>query len=324
MKSKTKAYEIVKPKNQLFLHGYEKYFKSFIKLVDKNELPSVILLTGHKGIGKSTFAYHFINFIFSKNEENTYSLNEYKINSNNRSYNLLAENIHPNFFLLESDQDKETIKIEQIRHLLKFLNKSTYSNNLKIVFLDNAEYLNINSSNALLKALEEPPKNTHFFIIHNDESKIKNTIISRCIKFRIHFKNYEKKNIFNKISQNYDLDFNEDKSNDFFHFESPGNILIYLLLMNEFNCQFSGNNLPNITYLLEKCSSDKNPELLNLIVLLIENYYNLLSLSDINNVNYYSMSKNKILNLIHSMKKFNLDKKNILISINKILKNEEK
>ena len=110
MKSKTKAYEIVKPKNQLFLHGYEKYFKSFIKLVDKNELPSVILLTGHKGIGKSTFAYHFINFIFSKNEENTYSLNEYKINSNNRSYNLLAENIHPNFFLLESDQDKETIK----------------------------------------------------------------------------------------------------------------------------------------------------------------------------------------------------------------------
>ena len=57
----------------------------------------------------------------------------------------------------------ENIKIEKARDVLKFLNKSTYYSNIKIVLIDNAEYLNINSSNALLKALEEPNNNTFFF-----------------------------------------------------------------------------------------------------------------------------------------------------------------
>ena len=58
--------------------------------------------------------------------------------------------------------------------------------------------------------------------------------------------------------------------------------------------------------------------------LMIEKYYNNLSLTDSSNVNNYYFKKEKILYLIHNMKTFNLDKKNILISINKILKNEKK
>ena len=50
--------------------------------------------------------------------------------------------------------DNNEIKIDQIRHLITFLNKSTYSKDLKIVLIDSAENLNYNSSNALLKALE--------------------------------------------------------------------------------------------------------------------------------------------------------------------------
>ena len=57
---------------------------------------------------------------------------------------------------------------------------------------------------------------------------------------------------------------------------------------------------------------------------MIEKYYNNLSLTDSSNVNNYYFKKEKILYLIHNMKTFNLDKKNILISINKILKNEKK
>ena len=63
------------------------------------------------------------------------------------------------------DYLEKKIKIEQIRKLLVFLSKSTYYKGVKIVLLDNAEYLNINSSNALLKAIEEPSKDTYFFII---------------------------------------------------------------------------------------------------------------------------------------------------------------
>ena len=58
----------LEPKNQLTLYGYDKYFYSFKNLYKKNNLPNVILLSGPKGSGKSTFIYHFINYIFSKTE----------------------------------------------------------------------------------------------------------------------------------------------------------------------------------------------------------------------------------------------------------------
>ena len=50
-----------------------------------------------------------------------------------------------------------------------------------------AEYLNLNSSNSLLKALEEPSNNTYFFIIHNSGTEILDTIRSRSIEFKLFF-----------------------------------------------------------------------------------------------------------------------------------------
>ena len=63
MKINKDRINIIKPQNQLSLFGYESYFDSFVKLFELGSLPKVILLTGPKGLGKSTFAYHFINFI---------------------------------------------------------------------------------------------------------------------------------------------------------------------------------------------------------------------------------------------------------------------
>ena len=68
MKTTNKDIEIVPAKNQLCLFGFEDYFNSFIKLYEKKVLPNSILLTGSKGLGKSTFAYHFINYLLSSNE----------------------------------------------------------------------------------------------------------------------------------------------------------------------------------------------------------------------------------------------------------------
>ena len=127
--------------------------------------------------------------------KNKYSVNNFTINPDNKSYKSLCNNTHPNFFLLENNVHEENIKIENVRNILKILNKSTYYSNIKIVMIDNAEYLNINSSNALLKVLEEPNNNTFFFIIHNSANRILDTIKSRCIQFKFFFTYLEKKSI---------------------------------------------------------------------------------------------------------------------------------
>ena len=196
--------EIVSPRSQLSLFGYDNYFDFFRKIFQKKIIPKTLLLTGPKGTGKSTFVYHLINYLFSQNEKHKYNVNNFSINENNSSFKSINSNTHPNFFLIESSNLDKEIKIDQIRSLLKFLNKSTYNINLKIVMIDNIENLNLNSSNALLKSIEEPPDDTIFFLIHNSEHKILDTILSRCTKFRFFFTEKEKKNIFLKLINQYD------------------------------------------------------------------------------------------------------------------------
>ena len=183
------------PINQLNLYGYEYYFNFFVKLYQKNKLPHSILLTGNKGLGKATFVYHFINFLLSQDEKNKYNKEKFSINPNNSSYKLTTNGAHSNLFILDAF-DEENIKIEQIRKLILFLNKSTYYKGLKLILIDNAEKLNVNSSNALLKSIEEPSKNTYFFIINNESQKLLSTIKSRCINFNISLNFFEKKKYF--------------------------------------------------------------------------------------------------------------------------------
>ena len=317
----SKVEEVTKPKSQLNLYGYESYFKFFNKLYEQDKLPNSILISGQKGLGKSTFTYHFINFLLSKGEKNEYNRRDYLIDPNNSTYKSIQSGTHANLFILDAI-DGENIKIDQIRKLLLFLNKSTYYKSVKIVLLDNAEYLNINSSNALLKAIEEPSKDTYFFIINNDSQKIMNTIKSRCIDFVINFNFLEKKNIFNKIAQTYSLNFTESDLDIFLYFDTHGNLLKYLSTLKNSDFKISKDYLSCISYFMDLYNEKTDPKLLGFITLFIQNFYNQLSLKNSLFINNYYRNLNKILYLIDSMKKFHLDKKNLIFSIDKIIKNE--
>jgi len=322
IKKKDKTYNIIDPKDNLNLFGYNEYFANFIKLFENKNLPQSILLSGIKGSGKSTFFYHFINYIFSKDEENKYNLAKKEIDPKNKSYNLMQNFVHPNFFLLQGNALEENIKVDHVRELLKFIGKSTYKNNLKFILINNTEFLNINSSNALLKCLEEPPENTYFFIIHNNFTKISDTIKSRCLKFNIHFNVLEKKNIFNNISQSYSLNFDSHFLDNFIYNESAGNILKYLIYLNIENQDLITNFLNSILYFTKKLRDKKDSDLINFTKTLIEKFYSELALNNSNYIIRYENNKKKINKLFNEMKEFNLDKKNLLTTVDDILINE--
>ena len=314
---------IIPPKNQIKLFGYEYYFDFFIKLYEKNKLPNTILLSGIKGSGKATFAYHFINYLLSQRERDKYSTNNFSINPDNKSYKNICSRTHSNFLLIENDGPNENIKIENVRNALKFLNKSTYSSNIKIVLLDNAEYLNLHSSNALLKVFEESNNKTFFFIVNNN-NKILSTIKSRCIEFKFFFTLPEKKKILENIINQYIRNFDTGKIEDLLYFDTPGNILRYLLILNESNIDFLKNKLSCILYLIDEYKRKSDPQLFTFVSLLIELFYNELSISNNKNLHHYFHNKFKLLEKIFNTKRFNLDKKNLFISIRKTLENERK
>ena len=100
------------------------------------------------------------------------------------------------------------------------------------------------------------------------------------------------------------------------------NYLNYLTFLEDSNINLSGNLLQCIYYFIENYKTKKDINLLSFISTFVEYFYNDLSIRNSSNINVYFNKKYKILNLINDTKKFNLDIKNLLTSINKILKDE--
>ena len=138
------------PSTQINLFEHKKIFNHLSQLYKNKNLPNKILLSGEEGIGKSTLAYHLINFVLSENEEYSYDYEQYTINPKNKSYKLIQNKSNPNFYLIDVLEDKKNIDINQIRELILNLNKSSFNNKKRFVLIDNIELLNINSVFCLL------------------------------------------------------------------------------------------------------------------------------------------------------------------------------
>jgi len=313
--------DIKDPKMQIELFGYEYYFQMFVEMFNKKKLPNTILLTGDKGMGKATFVYHFINYILSKEEKNKYLLPNFTINQENMSYKNICSNIHPNVYLLENDYKTEATGIDDIRKAIKFLNKTTFNLNLKIVLIDNVENLNLNSTNALLKSLEEPDQNTYFFIINNNTNKLIETIRSRCVEFKIFFSPLEKAAILKNLLFQYKND-NVLNNYPINNFDTPGNYLRILNIIEDKNINTFNNKLLSIQFFIEKFKLQKDPFILNVISRFVELFYNELISNGKKNLSYYYNNKFIILDKINETKKFNLDKNNLFTYLLGKIENE--
>ncbi len=309
----------ITPSNNTTLIGYRNIFLNFKNFYDKNNLPNKIIFSGNNGIGKSTFVYHLINYIFSKKEDNKYDFDNNLISLNNRSYNLILNNSHPNFFLISAENEKSNINISKIRGMINFTNKSSFNNDCKIILIDSIDCLNINSINALLKIIEEPNNNIFFFLIHHSGTKIFETLKSRCIKFNLCLNNDDKLKVINKIS---DSDFYNKLNNDYKNnYNSPGDII---LLYNFFKNNNINIDIPIedlLKLIIEKKLFKKDLYLKNNLSFFVELYFNKKIL--------YFKQKEKIYNLykyflsrIYECHKYNLDIENILIELNGKLLNE--
>lgn len=93
--------------------------------------------------------------------------------------------------------------IDQVRKINSFLSQKPFSHSNKIIIISEAQNLNTESQNALLKNLEEPGKNNYIILTANKIKSILPTIISRCQLIKIN--SLSKKDIFQKIKITGDI-----------------------------------------------------------------------------------------------------------------------
>ena len=311
---------ILNPSNQTQLIGHDYLLLTLKNLFDDNKLPNKILFSGQKGIGKCTLSYHLSNYILSKKEDFSYDLQKFEINKNNKSYILVNNNTHPNFYLINLKEDKKNIEISQIRDMISFTNKSSFDNEHKIIVIDNLEHLNSSSTNELLKTIEEPNDKVIFFLIHDNQKKIFNTLKSRCIQFRVYLEKKTKNKILSSL---VDSTFYNELNNDFKHYyNTPGDYVSLYNHISNLKINFKDISIEEfIKNIINDNSFKKNTYIKDNLIKFIELFF----LKKINNhkskKNIYSQYS-FFINKFHDVKKYNLNIESFLIEFNSKLANE--
>ncbi|HEX5797890.1 MAG TPA: DNA polymerase III subunit gamma/tau [Candidatus Saccharimonadales bacterium] len=140
--------------------GQEHITKTLQKSVDNNTFSHAYLLTGLRGVGKTSVARIFASYVNQIQYEQTVN--------------------NPDIIEIDAASNR---KIDEIRDLREKVNIAPTSLKYKVYIIDEVHMLTREAFNALLKTLEEPPKHCIFILATTDYHKLPETIISRCIRF---------------------------------------------------------------------------------------------------------------------------------------------
>jgi len=136
------------------IYGHQRQWQILKKTAERGKISHAWLFSGPDSVGKKTLALEFIKLI-----------NKNKIENN------------PDFLIIENS--KKEIQISEIRNIQKFLNLKPYSAPFKTVIIDQAEKMNAEAANCLLKTLEEPKGDSILFLISSKPETLFETIRSR-------------------------------------------------------------------------------------------------------------------------------------------------
>lgn len=136
-------------------------------------LPHALLFKGEPGIGKMRLAESFLRYLLCTGEQD-FACGQCK------ACRLLEAGSHPNFKSLRLQEKAQQIKVDQVREVVDFLNKTAQMPGAKVLLIEPSEAMNTSAANALLKSLEEPSGHALIILISHAPERLLPTIRSRC------------------------------------------------------------------------------------------------------------------------------------------------
>ncbi|WP_172292770.1 DNA polymerase III subunit delta' [Pseudoruegeria sp. HB172150] len=185
------------PRETPHLIGQEEAEAAFLDAYNSHRLHHGWLITGPRGVGKATLAWRIARFLLATPPTEDDGLfgappppTTLEIDPGHPVAHRLAALSEPGLFLVRRPWDekgerlKQEITVEEIRRLKHFFEMSSADGGGRVVIIDAADEMNVNAANAVLKLLEEPPKNTTLLLIAHQPSRLLPTILSRCRRLR--------------------------------------------------------------------------------------------------------------------------------------------
>ncbi len=151
----------------------------------RQAMPHAFIFSGLSGVGKLHFTQAVSAWLLCQQPTDSGACGECK------SCQLWQAESHPDYRFLQATTDEKTgktsrvIKVDQVRELVGFLNKSAQLNGYRVAVIQPADILNHNAANSLLKTLEEPGAQTAIILLTDQPLALLPTIRSRCQQFTV-------------------------------------------------------------------------------------------------------------------------------------------
>jgi DNA polymerase III subunit delta' len=157
--------------------GHDQAFQSFRSAFDSGKPHHAWLITGAEGIGKATLAYAMARHVLSQSMKPEQVLR------------WVHARAHPDLVVLERTLNdskpkklRAEISVDDVRSFIDFFSRTSGSGGWRVGLVDSADDLNAESSNALLKLVEEPPTKSLILLVCHTPGRLIRTLRSRCRK----------------------------------------------------------------------------------------------------------------------------------------------
>ncbi len=167
------------------LIGQDRAWAQIARLYPGGDGPAGVIFYGPDGVGKRTAAMVLAKILLSGQAltaEKTRVLVPDEEEEGAHMARIIEQAAHPDMLYLQKLAERTEFTIDVVRRLGPFFAKTGSFSKRRIVIVDQAEMLNREASNALLKRLEEPPRGGMMILIARSLGSLLPTVLSRCAK----------------------------------------------------------------------------------------------------------------------------------------------
>ena len=183
--------DIPHPRDNPDLAGHAPAEAALLEAWNSGRLAHAWLLCGPKGIGKATLAYRFARFVLAGGGEGGGLFGgapeSLEIRPDHPIFRRVASQGHADLVAVErgwTDDKKAKLRteivVEDVRGIGGFMSLTPAEGGWRVVIIDSADEMNRNAANAVLKILEEPPRNALMLLVSHSPGQLLPTIRSRC------------------------------------------------------------------------------------------------------------------------------------------------
>ena len=188
------------PSEATKIFGQDSAQQQFSNAFDMGRLHHAWLLSGPRGVGKATLVWKIAKFLLTTPnapaQDGLFGAMSQHVSNletppDHPALPRILAGSEPALCVLRRSYDekrkrfKQNITVDDVRSLKSFFGLSAADGGARVVIIDAADDMTDSAANALLKMLEEPPKNAFLFLISHQPAALLPTLRSRCRELRL-------------------------------------------------------------------------------------------------------------------------------------------